>query len=40
MSRPRAVVLLLLACMSLIGCSKAQEPAASDAATALTDSQD
>ena len=39
MSRPRAVVPLLLACMSLIGCSKAQEPAASDAATALTDSK-
>jgi membrane fusion protein, heavy metal efflux system len=36
MSRPRAVVPLLLACMSLIGCGKAQEPAASDAATALT----
>ncbi|MET0516690.1 MAG: efflux RND transporter periplasmic adaptor subunit [Nitrospiraceae bacterium] len=36
MSRPRAVIVLLLASMSLIGCGKTQEPAASDTATALT----
>lgn len=39
MSLPRAVVPLLLACLSLAGCGKAQEPASSDAATALTGSQ-